>query len=145
MAQAPQAKGITLELPAVDKDAASEEKVSQLHSAFAALVDQLQLQLNPFMTDTQTALLGGISSQNIQRQTKVITVATTSFPFSLTISLPVRPSRVHIDQIVTKSGSPPPDAPSAANWRMLDTKTMEISSMPGLAANSIYDVTLSIE
>lgn len=129
MARPPRSKTIT-----VDPAASTDDRFSQMLE-----------QLNSFMTDTQKNLDGGLTHENFQRQEKTVSVTTASFPLKISVSLPSRPRTVYPLQVVTKSGIAPSAAVDTSQWKMLDGTTLEITAMPGLSANSTYDVTLAIE
>lgn len=134
MALAPKARKITL-----DESLPPEEQLAHMAR-----------QLDAFMADVGNALDGGIDASNLRRQVKRIEVNTDgagapTVAVRFECTLPTRPSIVYPAQITVLSGSAPPAAIDTSHYTLVGGNVIEIQSIPGLAANSRYALTLFIE
>lgn len=113
-------------------------------------IQQMIEQLNSFMSDTHQLFDGGITAENLQRQSASLLVVTDGTgklagATEFTYTLPSRPKHITHGQVTVVSGAAPTGAVDVSQWTLKPGNKVSFSAIPGLAANSRYSISLVVE
>ncbi len=116
------------------------------YAALGSVFQKFLANLNLFTLGVYNLLNGGIGFANMQRAIyKISVIGATNTTLSFVNPLPIAPSGVSVVSVVLKESplTPITNAVSVANWSY-DGKNINIISIPGLSAGSVYALSLEV-